>query len=130
MSAPKVERREIKFADWCAVATSRFGKDSMKWEFKCPRCGNVQTMNDFKGLVEDPSTVAYYSCLGRWKKGVGCDWTLGGLFRIHTLTVDRDGDKIPVFEFSGEPVGLGEGAAPEPSKDLTESPASRSTEAR
>lgn len=109
-SAKRAPRREVKYADWYAEGLRRFGATN-KWEFKCANCGHVQTMDDFMGLVKDPNSVAAFSCLGRWKQGVGCNWTLGGLFQIHTLTVDRDGEKFPVFEFSDEAAGLGGGEA-------------------
>jgi len=43
------------------------------------------------------------SYINRWQAGKGCNWTLGGLFQIHTLeTVDADGNATPVFEFAPE----------------------------
>jgi hypothetical protein len=93
--------RQQKLKDWRKEAVEKFGKNAKKWKFKCARCGNVQSMEDFKGLVDDPNSVVHFSCIGRWKKGVGCDWTLGGLFQIHTLDViNEDGNSFPVFEFA------------------------------
>lgn len=51
--------------------------------------------------IENPEQKFYYSCIGRWVKGRGCNWTLGGLFQIHeTEVVNEDGKPIPVFEFA------------------------------
>lgn len=88
--------------EWRNIAEPMFGKDVKNWQFKCPTCGHVQTMNDFKEAgVDEPETKFYYSCIGRWKIGTGCNWTLGGLFRIHkTEVISEDGSCIPVFEFA------------------------------
>ena len=68
-----------------------------------------KTAEDFRSKNIDPDGVVYFSCIGRWVPGIGCDWTLGGLLRIHTLEViNGQGDKIPVFEFADDP------DAPEP----------------
>lgn len=80
--------------------------------FVCPRCATVQSMS-LLGLAGVPAErqEAYigFSCVGRFLNsgpsargakapgrpgGVGCDWTLGGLFSLHELQVDRgDGEK-------------------------------------
>lgn len=93
-------RRQMTYEEWIAEGMRRFGKDKSKWKWKCARCGHVQSMRDFTDIGMDPSNVVYFSCIGRWKQGIGCDWTLGGLFQIHTLEVLRDGKIIPVFEFA------------------------------
>lgn len=82
----------------------------------CPVCGTVQSMASLlaNGVPEAKvETQIGFSCVGRWtnagpatRKGkpqagkVGCDWTLGGLFRLHKLEV-VDGDKVhPCFEIA------------------------------
>jgi len=96
--------KKMTLTEWKAEATRRFGNDPYKWKFKCTSCGHVQCAEDFKGLVEDPMSVMFFSCLGRFKDDVGCNWTLGGLFQMHTLEVDpEDGrDPVPSFEFAEE----------------------------
>lgn len=70
-------------------------------EFKCVQCGGIQTYNDFlEAGIETPGNIFYFSCIGRWVTSRGCNWTLGGLFRIHKLEVIKDGNIIPVFEFA------------------------------
>lgn len=82
--------------------------------FKCPMCRTIQSGADFiaAGAGADMESVAKYlgfSCIGRVtgakpyhknvKPGDGCDWTLGGLFRLHDLeVVSEDGKKHPTFE--------------------------------
>lgn len=86
---------------WREKAVSLFGKDPLDWKFKCVRCGHVQKGRDFKRLVENPMDFAFFSCIGRWKEDVGCDWTLGGLLQIHEVeVVTEKGEKVPSFEFA------------------------------
>lgn len=82
---------------------------------RCPMCGTIQSANDLikAGAGKDFDDVERFlgfSCLGRFthqkpppniKDGsqVGCNWTLGGLFRLHKLEViTPDGEKHPRFE--------------------------------
>lgn len=90
--------------DWLVLGEKLYGKDHKQWKFKCVRCGHVQTARDFKDIKVDPNGVVFFSCLGRWKKGIGCDWTLGGLFRIHEREVQHEEGSSPVFLFADEPV--------------------------
>lgn len=84
--------------------------------FKCPLCDTIQSAADLidAGAGENFDEVEKYlgfSCVGRWthgnppppkaKKGkqIGCDWTLGGLLRFHTLEViNEKGKPCPRFE--------------------------------
>lgn len=72
--------------------------------FRCPMCGTIQCAKDLieagagKNLNEVEKYLAF-SCVGRWTKKKGYDWTLGGLFQIHTFEVETpDGKKHPRFE--------------------------------
>jgi hypothetical protein len=81
---------------------------------KCPICGTVQSAADLikagaGATFEEVEKYLGFSCVGRltnapeWKKGDapgrGCNWTLGGLFRLHKLEViDEDGKHHPRFE--------------------------------
>lgn len=91
----------INYEDWIAQLKSRFGDDAKKWAFKCPRCGNIQTAQDFidKG-IESPEDKVYFNCIGRYAKGTGCDWSLGGLLQINKVSVMKDAIIIPVFEMA------------------------------
>lgn len=78
------------------------------WEhlaFKCVSCGAIQSRQDLVDAgaaptIEDAQRYWGFSCIGRFRRGVGCDWTLGGLFRIHVLEVDPGDGKepFPCFE--------------------------------
>ena len=78
-------RRTISHEDWLKEAKEKFGDDPKKWQFKCPSCKTVQTIEDFKKAgLEKNDIMSYiaFSCVGRFTKEKGCDWTLGGLFQI------------------------------------------------
>lgn len=96
----------MRYEDWIAELKARFGEDSKKWAFKCPNCGNIQSPQDFidNGL-EEHKDHAYFNCIGRYMKGKGCDWTLGGLFQINKVSVIKDAKIFPVFEMA-DPISL------------------------
>lgn len=99
ISAPKTEMVVLSRDEWIAQLEAKFGKDPKQWKFKCVQCGGVQCGQDFIDAgVKDPENYVYFSCIGRFVKDRGCDWTLGGLFRIHKMEVEFEGKKIPVFE--------------------------------
>lgn len=81
--------------------------------FICPMCGTVQSEKSLidAGAGEDFDAVERFlafSCVGRWRgdgsprntrDGKPCNWTLGGLFRTHTLEVlTEEGEAHPRFE--------------------------------
>ena len=81
--------------------------------FLCPMCKTVQSSADLieAGAGQDFDSVRQYlgfSCVGRFTgagspskqaPGTGCNWTLGGLFRMHELeVVTEDGVHHPHFE--------------------------------
>ena len=99
----KLERRTMEFDDYVAEGERLFGPLKKKWRFVCPRCGTVQSGEDFQAAGKEIDfilKVLGFSCIGRYVEGVGCDWTLGGLFQIHTLEVILpNGKHQPIFEF-------------------------------
>ena len=90
------------------------GVDREDYAFKCPMCGTIQSgrmlINAGAGSDFDAiNGVVGFSCVGRFTgktspsvekdKNHGCNWTLGGLFQIHTLEViTPDGAPHPHFE--------------------------------
>lgn len=105
-SLPATGRRQMTRADWLAEGARRFGMPARRWKFVCPSCGTVQTgqmLLDAGLSLENVSTQIGFSCIGRHVRGLGCDWTLGGLLQIHTLEViDEQGKAHPTFEFAPE----------------------------
>ena len=84
----------------------------------CPMCATVQSMrsliNAGAGKTEDEvERYVGFSCVGRFtgegsalsdeerQQGKGCDWTLGGLFKLHKLEViDPEGRARPYFQIA------------------------------
>lgn len=91
----------IDYWVWIGQLTERFGSDRNKWAFKCPSCGNVQTMQDFIDHgIQDKKEEVFFNCIGRYVKGKGCDWSLGGLLQINKVAVFKDAQVFPVFEMA------------------------------
>jgi hypothetical protein len=65
---------------WQTEGERLYGKDIMNWKFKCPKCGYIQTPQEFKDNNIEP-VRALSNCIGRHVEGIGCDWAAGGLFR-------------------------------------------------
>lgn len=80
---------------------------------KCPICGTVQSMQsliDAGASDGEAERQVGYACIGRLTgsgphkpgeaPGRGCDWTLGGLFKLHELEVVVDSHREPFFAFA------------------------------
>jgi len=110
----KPARRVIKIGEWLELLKAQ-GVPELHLAFRCPVCGTVQSAYDLikAGAGKDFDAVQKYlgfSCVGRFtdagpykKKALvqhkGCDWTLGGLFYIHTLEIEDEAGGIhPRFE--------------------------------
>lgn len=101
----------ISLEEWKAKGKELFGEDALKWRFKCPSCGHVQTPQDFKDLGVDPNLV-YRNCIGRYDghmdvdmgtKPGPCNYTSSGLLNINPVPVrDIDGNIKYVFAFAEE----------------------------
>lgn len=88
-------KKEYTKEEWLALGEKLFGKNFEKWKFKCPKCGNVASGQEFKNADQNPNAM-YCECIGRHVKGKGCDWAAYGLFDICKVHVDGN----PVFEFA------------------------------
>ncbi len=86
----------------------------------CPICQTVQSATDLiragaGASMDEVERYLGFSCVGRWTNAGpfhsgkrrrapeqrGCDWTLGGLFRLHRLeVVSDDGRHHPRFEIA------------------------------
>ncbi len=103
--------RKITFNEWIARGEELYGADRTQWEFRCVACGNVQSIQSVikrnQSLsFDDIQDWIFFACECRYTKGVGCDWSLCGLFRIHQLEViTPDGEELVAFEFTDDPVG-------------------------
>lgn len=98
-------RQVVDHSVLLAAAREAFGPDPKLWRFRCVSCGTVQSGADFEALGlsrEAWETRVFFACIGRVKGAKrGCDWTLGGLLRIHRLEVRMsDGTTTPSFELA------------------------------
>jgi len=103
-SLQKTGRRTIDLEQFKVELASQ-GVPREHFALVCPVCKTVQSRQDFVTLkvsrtLEEAQKYWDYSCIGRFFPGVGCDWTLGGLFQLHTLEIDPgEGEKpFPCFE--------------------------------
>jgi len=83
------------------------------YAFKCPVCGTIQSARDLIAAgagktFEEVERYLAFSCVGRWtgigqhkldrEPGWGCDWTLGGLLKVHSVEVVTRAGIFPRFE--------------------------------
>jgi len=118
------ERRRLTVAEFMAEVERQIGhtpaseRDHLRVTFVCPMCACAQDGADFvqAGAGRDWAEVEThvgFTCIGRWKKaksprarpdGKPCDWTVGGLFKVHTIeVVDEEGTAHPMFELAPAP---------------------------
>lgn len=111
MSGELASARTLTHEEWLARGEELYGPRGRDWKFRCVACGHVQSAvavvarNPAIELLSTRDWI-YFSCEGRRTASVGCDWTLGGLFTLHSLeVVDDGGVRRPAFEFADDPVG-------------------------
>lgn len=103
--------------DWLEKGKALFGEDFLKWKFKCPICGNVQTPEEFREFKDKGANAdsARCECIGRYmpkekvttafgeknkKVKSPCDYAAYGLFRIgHVIKLDN-GEETVAFPFA------------------------------
>lgn len=92
--------------EWHKKGHRLFGKDVLKWEFKCPMCHKVQTPEDFRKFKDIGASPddAHQRCMGRFTGGKsgpdGCDWAAYGLFRGPAKITKNNGAEIWLFDFA------------------------------
>lgn len=92
--------------EWRKEASVKFGARGRNWKFFCPKCGNVQSGQDFvdRGhTLEQAANNAYVDCIGRHFEGVGCNWAAYGLFGTlgkGRIVIDEDGKEHEIFDFA------------------------------
>jgi hypothetical protein len=99
MTTTQGERRQLTEKEYFALLEAQ-GVPTKHYAFRCVNCGHIQSFASLARHMplEETRNRAYFACEGRFCKDEGCDWTLGGLFTIHTLEVVTDGGVIPSFE--------------------------------
>lgn len=105
MALMEKPRRKITQEAWRRIGRELYGDKARHWAFRCISCGHVQTaaeIADRYGLdLARAGARVYVSCEGRLG-GPGCNWSLGGLLKMHTLEVLEPESQCfdPVFEFA------------------------------
>jgi hypothetical protein len=107
-------RKKMTHEEWLAEGKRRFGPHMQRWQFVCPACGHVASVQDWQDAGA-PETAVAFSCVGRWVKpdllkpvreafggeGPGpCNYAGGGLFAINPVEVHREDKTHRVFDFS------------------------------
>ena len=101
--------RTIEYKDWCNRGKELYGK-GVDWKFRCPACGHIQSVRSIEKNTptitrEKIESMVHFSCEGRINKNFGCDWTLGGLLRMHELEIKmEDGAMRMAFAFADDPI--------------------------
>lgn len=90
-------------AEWLDAGGRKFYTNDMKkWRFKCPRCGHIQTGEDFEAIGQDWTKV-YHECIGRYRDDMNCDWVASGQFKtLRKGRIITDDDADEVFEFADD----------------------------
>ena len=66
-------------------------------------CGHTQSVYsvlEHNPDLEDIPSWIHFACEGRRTPGQGCDWSLGGLLKLHKTEVILNWKTFPVFEFA------------------------------
>lgn len=96
---------KITFETWRGEAHRLFGDSAKKWVFVCPVCKGAQSYELFKEhtkLDDDRiRSVLHFSCIGRYAKKIGCDYTSGGLLNLAPVRVFSEGRWTSSFAFQG-----------------------------
>ena len=109
--------REITYAQWTMRGQQLYGRDRTKWQFRCYGCGHVQSIAEALKHPPHGEELAklytpdkmqrwiFFSCEGRWRDDMGCDWSLGGMLSGSRTTVKMpDGKGFATFEFAADPI--------------------------
>ena len=121
MSDTRDTKVVITEAKWKEAAIERYGEDPLKWRFRCPVCGHVASVQDWKDAGAVEGNVAY-SCIGRnldpekthvrdALRGEGpgpCNYAGGGLFGFNPITVvidpEHSSKTVQMFDFADRPL--------------------------
>lgn len=108
-----MQKTRISYEDWVKEGERRFGKDRMKWKFKCPVCDHVASAQEWRDAGASDGQIAF-SCIGRYLRGATartifesdkpgpCDYAGGGLFRMNPVIIEAGDGEYEYFEFADE----------------------------
>ena len=103
---------ELTKAEWLNEGERLYGRDVEKWRVRCPMCGKVTELSEFKAAGAERPDCAFVECIGRYTgqgspdkaTGKGCNWAAYGLFGIpnddkYKITFE-DGHETYIFPFA------------------------------
>lgn len=110
------DRTAMPVREWFEEGERLFGKGIMGFRFKCPMCGKVYSVEEFKRAGAPDVNGAYQECIGRYLGAGapgspdgnpnGCNWAAYGLFGIPNgkgrLVLVPDGKVVEVFDYARE----------------------------
>jgi hypothetical protein len=118
----RIYEMEIAHKDWIEEAKKRY-ETSDDIAFKCPSCGHIATVKEWKDAGADEGEIGF-SCIGRRigakrealdsqsKKGP-CNYAGGGLIRLNPVKIVFDeGNATSVFDFADDPLCVGNQSLP------------------
>lgn len=95
---------------WIAEGVSKFGTARLKWKFRCPSCGNIQSALDFIPLSKKghPVNAVLVTCRRSIKDSslvlpdsVQCNFNSYDFKNEELILVDNgNGKEIPTFPFA------------------------------
>lgn len=104
-----MENKKITREEWFEKGKELFGEDMTEWKFKCPVCGHIQIVKDFKKYKDKGANPndAFSMCIGRYSGGRDafedngegpCNYAAYGLLPLGEVNVD--GINYPIFAFA------------------------------
>ena len=110
------ESREFTRDEWLAEGKRRFGDDVEKWKVRCPMCGKISELSEYKAAGAESPDCAFVECIGRYtgqgspdkSTGKGFNWAAYGLFGLpsddRSVVTFEDGHKTECVPFAPEEV--------------------------
>lgn len=106
-----MSEKRMTWDEWEDKAVELYGDEQDEWQFQCPRCGNVQSVESVKEDVDlstdDIRRWINKACQGRFSAS-GCDWKLGMIDQYYGVIVeDEEGKEYKSFAFADQDVDSG-----------------------
>lgn len=98
--------RVLQREEWIQEGLRLFGPNKRDWAFRCPLCGQVQSVRDFLRHGLDPQGKVFNTCLGGLLSPSllpprrRCDLAFERLEGLALVFVIYKGKNIPVFPFA------------------------------
>lgn len=104
--------KKYTLKEWREKGETLFGKDFKTWQFVCPGCGNVASIQDFINLGQDEENAcnhSYNECISRYTNAGSpqqnkkpCNWAAYGLLGTlgkGIMIEVKEEKEIEIFDF-------------------------------